>query len=73
MHRRKKNLGTFSRNKRMLIRFVDFQISDHKGMYVRISVKDTTVPVKERSIYFLYPVISIGCTKLLKLLASRIA
>ena len=59
--------------KRMLIRFVDFEISNHKGLYVRISVIDTSVPVKERSIYFLYAVISIGCTKLLKLLGSKIA
>ena len=58
--------------KRMLIRFVDFEMSNYKGLYVRISVIDTTVPVKERSIYFLYPVISIGCTKLMKLLASKI-
>ena len=57
----------------MMIRFVDFEVSDYKGLYVRISVIGTTVPVNERSIYFLYPVISIGCTKLLKLLASKIA
>ena len=57
----------------MLIRSVDIEISYHKGLYVRNSVNGTTGPVKERSIYFLYPVISIGCTKLLKLLASKIA
>ena len=73
MHMRKKYLGTFNIRKRMLIGFVNFEISNHKGLYVRFSVIDTTVPMKERSIYFLYPVISIGCTKLLKLLASKIA
>ena len=73
MHRRKKNLGTCNRSKRMLIRFVDFKISDHKGLYVHISVIDSTVPVKEKLIYFLYPVIPIGCTKLLNLLTSKIA
>ena len=48
MHRRKKYLGTFYISKRMLIRFVDFENFNHNGLYVRISVIDTTVPVNER-------------------------
>ena len=59
----------FNLRKRMLIRFVDFEISNHKGLYVRISVIETTVLVNEWSIYF--------CTQLrsyyFKLLASKIA
>ena len=63
MHRRKKYLGTFNISKRMLTRFVDFKISNHKGLYVRISVIDTIVPVNERyctkyqMLELLYPVI----------------
>ena len=48
MHRRKKYLGNFNTRKYMVIRFVDFEISNHKGLYVRISVKETIVPVNER-------------------------
>ena len=51
MHRRKKYLGTFNISERMLIRFVDFEISNHKGLYVRFSVIDTTVPVNERNLH----------------------
>ena len=48
MHRRKKYIGNFYISKLMQIQFVDFEISNHKGLYVRISVIDTTVPVNER-------------------------
>ena len=61
MNRRKKYLGTFNISKRMLIRFIDIEISNHKGLYVRFSVIDTTVPVNERycntMLDLLYPVI----------------
>ena len=53
----KKYFGAFNIRKRMLIRSVDIEISYHKGLYVRNSVKGTTGPVKERSIYFLYPAV----------------
>ena len=42
---KKEILGIFNIRKRMLIRFVDFEISNHKRLYVRISVIGTTVPV----------------------------
>ena len=48
MHRTKKYLGTFYIRKRMLIQSVDFEIFNHKELYVRISAKDTTAPVNER-------------------------
>ena len=39
----------FNISKHMLSRFVDFEISNHIGMYVRFSLMiDTTVPVNER-------------------------
>ena len=72
--RREKYFGTFNMRKRMLIRFVDFEISNLKGLYVRISEitnlkglyvrisvigATCTVPVNEWSIYF--------CTQLYQL------
>ena len=60
MRKRKKYFGIFNIRKRMQIHFADFEISYHKGLYVRISVIGATVTVNETSIYFF-------CTKLYEL------
>ena len=45
---KKELLRIFLYKKSMLIRFVDSESSNNKGLYVRISVIGTTAPVNER-------------------------
>ena len=74
MYRRKKNIDTFNRSNRMLIRFVAFQIFNQKGLYVRIPVIDTTVQsmrgiVRSKShtmLELLYPVIGTAVQNFVK-------